>query len=100
MKFTITILFILISAFAVNAQDIQGQRLLKALDALEKTEAVVAAQEREITALKRSNDLYVERDVLRLDTIKAKDEEIAALRKMNCDKTIFLFGIIKTVRCK
>lgn len=61
----------------------------KAIDALT---ALSESQEKLITSEKALNESL-------LREIKVKDERIEIYKKMNCDKSIFLF-IFKKVRCK
>lgn len=83
------------------------QRLAKVLDVLDKMEAVVKAQQAELEA---KNAVIVAKDAqikaqdaqiafLNL-SLKAREEEVTALRKIKCSKTKFFWGIISTTKCQ
>lgn len=75
--------------------DVCNQRLLKALDALEKAERLVAALDAEITSRKKL-------DAVNAEILKAQDTVIGEqaklieiLRKQTGRKISFLFGLVK-----
>ena len=98
-------------ALPVAAQEatsgITQKRLAKVLDVLDKTEAVVKAQNAELEA-KNAVIAAKEAQIKAQDTqiafltltVKSRQEEVDALRKVKCNKKIFLFGLIKTVSCQ
>lgn len=100
------LLITLLLALPVAAQT-DTQRLAKVLDVLDKTEAVVKAQQAEIEA-KNAVIAAKEAQIKAQDTqiafltltVKSRQEEVDALRKVKCNKKIFLFGLIKTVSCQ
>lgn len=92
-------------ALPVAAQT-DTQRLAKVLDVLDKTEAVVKAQQAEIEAknavIDAKNAQIKAQDAqiafLTL-TVKSRQEEVDALRKVKCSTTSFFWGIIKRKAC-
>ena len=82
------------------------QRLAKVLDVLDKTEAVVSAQKAEIEA-KNAVIAAKEAQIKAMDTqiaflnlsLKAREEEVTALRKIKCSSVSFFWGIIKRKAC-
>ena len=100
----ILILFCLLwLCFTANAQtplEVANQRLAKTLDTLEKTEKerdayvkVADAQDKVIDSQKGQIDL------LKL-ALKAREEEVEALRSLKCNKTSWLFGLVKVTKCR
>lgn len=93
-------------AIPVAAQT-DTQRLAKALDVLDKTEAVVKAQQAEMDA-KNAVIAAKEAQIKAQDTqiafltltVKSRQEEVDALRKIKCSKTKFFWGIISTTKCQ
>lgn len=97
-------------ALPVAAQEatsgITQKRLAKVLDVLDKTEAVVKAQQAEIEA-KNAVIAAKEAQIKAQDTqiafinlsLKAREEEVVALRKVKCSTTSFFWGIIKRKAC-
>lgn len=100
------LLITLLLALPVAAQT-DTQRLAKVLDVLDKTEAVVSAQKAEIEA-KNAVIAAKEAQIKAMDTqiafltltVKSRQEEVDALRKIKCAKTKFLWGIISTTKCQ
>ena len=92
-------------ALPVAAQT-DTQRLAKVLDVLDKTEAVVSAQKAEIEA-KNAVIAAKEAQIKAMDTqiaflnlsLKAREEEVTALRKIKCSSVSFFWGIIKRKAC-
>ena len=92
-------------ALPVAAQT-DTQRLAKVLDVLDKTEAVVKAQQAEIEA-KNAVIAAKEAQIKAQDaqitfltlTVKSRQEEVDALRKVKCSTTSFFWGIIKRKAC-
>lgn len=91
-------------ALPVVAQD--SQRLAKVLDVLDKTEAVVKAQQAEIEAknavidAKNAQIKAQDAQIAFLNlSLKAREEEVTALRKVKCSTTSFFWGIIKRKAC-
>lgn len=92
-------------ALPVAAQT-DTQRLAKVLDVLDKTEVVVRAQQAELEA-KNAVIAAKEAQVKAMDTqiafinlsLKAREEEVVALRKVKCSTTSFFWGIIKRKAC-
>lgn len=92
-------------ALPVAAQT-DTQRLAKVLDVLDKTEAVVKAQQAEIEA-KNAVIAAKEAQIKAMDTqiafltltVKSRQEEVTALRKVKCSTTSFFWGIIKRKAC-
>ena len=83
------------------------QRLAKVLDVLDKTEAVVASQFKEIEAYKMTVDsqkqlIEAQNKLIELQklVLSARQEEVDALRKLRCETTSFLFGLIRVKRCR
>lgn len=102
VRLILILIVCLLMGYAVNAQtkeQIADQRLSKTLDALEASEKYASALERENASLKRQVQLQDERDQLRVDAIKARDEEIKALRSIKCSKTRFFWGVITVKKC-
>lgn len=93
-------------ALPVAAQT-DTQRLAKVLDVLDKTEAVVKAQQAELDA-KNAVIAAKEAQIKAQDTqiafltltVKSRQEEVDALRKIKCSKTKFFWGIISTTKCQ
>lgn len=97
-------------ALPVAAQEatsgITQKRLAKVLDVLDKTEAVVKAQQAEIEA-KNAVIAAKEAQIKAQDaqiafinlSLKAREEEVVALRKVKCSTTSFFWGIIKRKAC-
>lgn len=93
-------------ALPVAAQTDTQKRLAKVLDVLDKTEAVVKAQQAEIEAknavIDAKNAQIKAQDAqiafLTL-TVKSRQEEVTALRKIKCSTTSFFWGIIKRKAC-
>lgn len=92
-------------ALPVAAQT-DTQRLAKVLDVLDKTEAVVRAQQAELDA-KNAVIAAKEAQIKAQDaqiafltlTVKSRQEEVDALRKVKCSTTSFFWGIIKRKAC-
>lgn len=92
-------------ALPVAAQT-DTQRLAKVLDVLDKTEAVVKAQNAELEA-KNAVIAAKEAQIKAQDTqiafltltVKSRQEEVDALRKVKCSTTSFFWGIIKRKAC-
>lgn len=92
-------------ALPVAAQT-DTQRLAKVLDVLDKTEAVVKAQQAELEA-KNAVIAAKEAQIKAQDaqiafltlTVKSRQEEVDALRKVKCSTTSFFWGIIKRKAC-
>lgn len=90
----------------VAAQTDTQKRLAKVLDVLDKTEAVVKAQQAELEAknavIDAKNAQIKAQDAqiafLTL-TVKSRQEEVDALRKVKCSTTSFFWGIIKRKAC-
>lgn len=101
---------ILFLAFAVSAQtkeQVLNQQLNKALDVVEAQDKLILAMKSEIEALHRSEGLAIELADARKTQLTAKnleieqkDAQIFALRKISCDTTSFLFGLIKSKKCR
>ena len=97
-------------ALPVAAQEatsgITQKRLAKVLDVLDKTEAVVKAQQAEMDA-KNAVIAAKEAQIKAQDTqiafltltVKSRQEEVDALRKVKCSTTSFFWGIIKRKAC-
>lgn len=84
-----------VTAISSATDDVCEQRLLKALDALEKAERLVAALDAEITSRKKL-------DAVNAEILKAQDtvideqaKLIEILRKQTGRKISFLFGLVK-----
>lgn len=104
------LLITLLLALPVAAQEatsgITQKRLAKVLDVLDKTEAVVKAQNAELEA-KNAVIAAKEAQIKAQDTqiafinlsLKAREEEVTALRSMRCSTTSFLFGLLKRKSC-
>lgn len=93
-------------AIPVAAQT-DTQRLAKVLDVLDKTETVVASQFKEIEAYKMTVDsqkqlIEAQNKLIELQklVLSARQEEVDALRKLRCETTSFLFGLIRVKRCR
>lgn len=101
-KFIFTAIFVLMVTVSASAQtdvDVANARLVKTLDLLEKTETALAS-ERKVNALQAATISNMEKlDVLRVQTIEAKDAEIKELRRLKCSKTSILF-LIRWTRCE
>lgn len=100
------LLITLLLALPVAAQT-DTQRLAKVLDVLDKTEAVVASQFKEIEAYKMTVDsqkqlIEAQNKLIELQklVLSARQEEVDALRKLRCETTSFLFGLIRVKRCR
>lgn len=99
------LLITLLLALPVAAQT-DTQRLAKVLDVLDKTEAVVKAQNAELEA-KNAVIAAKEAQIKAQDaqitfinlSLKAREEEVVALRKVKCSTTSFFWGIIKRKAC-
>ena len=99
------LLITLLLALPVAAQT-DTQRLAKVLDVLDKTEAVVKAQNAELEA-KNAVIAAKEAQIKAQDaqitfltlTVKSRQEEVDALRKVKCSTTSFFWGIIKRKAC-
>lgn len=94
-------------AIPVAAQTDTQKRLAKVLDVLDKTEAVVASQFKEIEAYKMTVDsqkqlIEAQNKLIELQklVLSARQEEVDALRKLRCETTSFLFGLIRVKRCR
>lgn len=96
------ILTILLFAFSVSAQTTE-EALTKALNkslneveasrvAINAQNAVIEAQKAQIGAMAREAEA---KDLL----IKLQNEEISRYRKITCSKSIYLFGLFKSIRC-
>ena len=104
------LLITLLLALPVAAQEatsgITQKRLAKVLDVLDKTEAVVKAQQAELEA-KNAVIAAKEAQIKAQDaqiafinlSLKAREEEVTALRKIKCSKTKFFWGIISVTKC-
>jgi len=97
-------------ALPVAAQEatsgITQKRLAKVLDVLDKTEAVVKAQQAELEAknavidAKNAQIKAQDAQIAFLNlSLKAREEEVTALRKVKCSTTSFFWGIIKRKAC-
>lgn len=92
-------------ALPVAAQT-DTQRLAKVLDVLDKTEAVVKAQQAEmdaknaVIAAKEAQIKAQDAQIAFINlSLKAREEEVVALRKVKCSTTSFFWGIIKRKAC-
>lgn len=93
-------------AIPVAAQTDTQKRLAKVLDVLDKTEAVVKAQQAEIEAknavidAKNAQIKAQDAQIAFINlSLKAREEEVTALRKVKCSTTSFFWGIIKRKAC-
>ena len=97
-------------ALPVAAQEatsgITQKRLAKVLDVLDKTEAVVKAQQAELEAknavidAKNAQIKAQDAQIAFLNlSLKAREQEVDALRKIKCSTTSFFWGIIKRKAC-
>jgi hypothetical protein len=129
MKKLLLIPIFVLYCLTASAQDpVADQRLAKALDALEKSEAenvtlkadskakddVIAAQQDEIfsrdvlilekNALIFLKDGLIESANKTIQRLEERDAiriaEITALRKIKCDKDVWFGGVYKKIRCK
>lgn len=103
MRFLLTTVFILLAGIACYSQtelEVANARLVRTLDALEKTEAVLAAKSAEMAAKDALLDNHEQMIALQAGIIQARDEEVKALRKIKCSTTSFAWGIIKVKKCQ
>ena len=83
------------SAVEKQTSDLCEQRLLKALDALEKAERLVTALEAENAALRRLNAVNEQILVAKETVISEQIKLIEIYKKQSGRKISFLFGLVK-----
>lgn len=91
-----TIQPVLSGARPTNADDVCEQRLLKALDALEKSEALIGFKDKEIAARVNLEALYKQAIEVKDLIIKFQDELIRKLQKPNSGFMGRLKSILRT----
>lgn len=110
---------ILLSSTQTNAQQtsdsaeltqrirVANQRINKVLADNEELRELVATQDRLIAAQDVKSDaqatviqkMKAENEALKMENA-AQKVQIAELAKVRCDKNIFLFGLIKSIKCR
>ena len=78
---------------------IANQRLVKTLDALDKSENEKKTLEVENLVLKRLEVINASFLAAKDQMLKSKDGELTVLRNLKCSKTSFLFGLISKKTC-
>jgi hypothetical protein len=73
--------------------------LQKALAEVEASRAAISALSGEVTAWKKVGEAYEAKAKADERLIAALERQADELRKIKCNETKFLFGVIKTKRC-
>lgn len=83
------------AASGENGQDITAQRLAKTLEALERAEALIAAQQRQLDASEKVEIAQRRLIELQAATVKEQDEKIRLLEKQKRQQVSIFFGLVK-----